>query len=148
MTLRNFAALFAGLLFGVGLAMSQMINPGKVLAFLDVAGGWDPTLIFVMGGAVTVTLVAFRWVLHQPAPLLAGRFESPARAELDRPLIIGAAIFGVGWGFAGYCPGPAIGALSLGTAGPWMFVGAMAIGSLSYHWLSSVHTTGSLKTNL
>ena len=147
MTLKDFSALFAGLLFGAGLAMSQMINPGRVLAFLDVAGGWDPTLIFVMGAALTVTLVAFPWVLRQPVPLLAGRFELPARSEPDRPLIIGAAIFGVGWGLAGYCPGPAIGALSLATAEPWIFVGAMAIGSLSYRWLASVPTTGPLETN-
>jgi uncharacterized membrane protein YedE/YeeE len=147
MRYRNLAALATGLLFGVGLAMSQMINPGKVLAFLDIAGYWDPTLIFVMGGAVAVTLVAFRWVLRQPAPILAARFVLPEPTQVDRPLIVGAAVFGVGWGLAGYCPGPALAALSLGTWDPWVFVAAMAVGSLSRRWSSSIHTARSFKTN-
>jgi uncharacterized membrane protein YedE/YeeE len=129
---QNLGALGSGLLFGLGLGLSQMIDPGRVKGFLDLAGDWDPTLAFVMGGAVAVTLVAFRFVLRRPAPLLGGRFHVPTRNDIDRPLVLGAVIFGVGWGLGGYCPGPAIAALGLGSANPAVFVAAMVAGSLLY----------------
>lgn len=133
--MKSAAALIAGVLFGFGLALSQMVEPAKILGFLDVAGRWDPTLLLVMIGAVVVTAASYRLILGQPRPLLATRFWLPTRTEVDRPLVGGAAIFGIGWGLAGYCPGPAIAALGLGTWEAPVFVGALIIGSLTYKWL-------------
>jgi hypothetical protein len=132
---RNVAALLGGLLFGAGLAVSHMVEPTKVLAFLDVAGRWDPSLAFVMFSAVAVTFVAYRLVARRPTPLLDSKFFLPTRTHVDRPLVVGAAIFGVGWGLAGYCPGPAIAALGLGTWEAPVFVAALAAGSLTHRWL-------------
>jgi hypothetical protein len=129
---QNLMAIVAGIVFGLGLGLSQMIDRDRVLGFLDVAGTWDPTLLFVLGGAVTVTVIAFRFVLRQPHPWFANKFYLPTRKDIDRPLILGAAIFGVGWGIAGYCPGPGIVALVLGVWNPVLFVIAMVIGSLTY----------------
>ena len=116
-------ALGAGILFGVGLWLSGMANPKKVLDFLDVAGDWDPSLLLVMGGAVAVTAVAFR-------PILTRKKLSFDKTAIDLPLVAGAAIFGVGWGIGGYCPGPAITALSNLTLEPVVFVAAMIAGGL------------------
>lgn len=126
---RNLAALLAGLLFGLGLAVAQMTSPLKVLAFLDIFGNWDPSLAFVMGGAVTVTLIGFRFVLRQPAPLFDTQFHLPTRRDLDRNLLLGAALFGTGWGIAGYCPGPVVAALAFGSLEPVLFVVAMLAGA-------------------
>lgn len=130
-------ALCSGLLFGLGLGLSQMINRERVLGFLDVAGVWDPTLLFVLGGAVAVTVIAFRFVLRLPRPLFADKFYLPSKQDIDPPLVIGAAIFGVGWGIAGYCPGPGITALVLGMLNPLVFVITMLIGSLAYQGYSN-----------
>lgn len=104
-------ALLAGTLFGFGLGVSGMLDPAKVLGFLDLSAHWDPTLAFVMGGAVLVAFPAFRWARRATHPLLTPAFCLPTRRAIDRRLVIGAAIFGVGWGLAGLCPGPAIAAL-------------------------------------
>lgn len=125
-------ALASGLLFGLGLGFSQMIDRQRVLGFLDVAGTWDPTLLFVLGGAVSVTVVAFRWVLRQPHPWLAERFTLPSRSDIDGPLLAGAALFGVGWGVAGYCPGPGVAALVLGQGNPVLFLLGLAGGMMLY----------------
>ena len=116
------SAFGAGLLFGIGLWISGMANPRKVLDFLDVAGDWDPSLLLVMGGAVAVTLIFFR-------PLLRKR-PLEFKNEVDIPLIAGAAIFGIGWGIGGYCPGPALTALSNLSAEALVFVAAMVAGGL------------------
>lgn len=129
-------AAIAGVLFGVGLGFAQMIDPQRVIGFLDITGNWDPTLAFVMGGAVLVTLVTFRIILRRPHPLWAERFYVPTRKDIDRPLILGAILFGIGWGIGGYCPGPAIASLSLGNWNPIWFVLAMVIGSRTYQWWS------------
>ncbi len=100
----NLMALLAGLLFSLGLGLSQMIDRDRILDFLDVSGVWNPTLLFVLAGAVTVTVIAFRFVLRRSQPLLVDKFHLPTKKDIDTPLIIGAAIFGVGWGIAGYCP--------------------------------------------
>ena len=105
---RNLASLSAGLLFGFGLALSGMTHPQKVLGFLDVAGPWDASLLFVLGGAVGVTLVSFRFILRLGKPMLAERFIITRETHIDRPMILGAILFGIGWGISGYCPGPAI----------------------------------------
>ena len=115
-------AFGAGLLFGIGLWLSGMANPRKVLDFLDVTGNWDPSLLLVMGGAVAVTLIAFR-------PLLKKR-PLDLRKEIDTPLVLGAALFGAGWGIAGYCPGPALTALTNLTAEVVVFVVAMVAGGI------------------
>ncbi len=128
---RLLAALACGVVFGVGLALAQMIDPHKVLAFLDLAGAWDPSLLLVMGGGAGVTALLFPWVLRHARPRLDTRFHLPGKRQLDAQLVIGAALFGIGWGLAGYCPGPALVSLTIGTAEPWLFVAAMIAGSLA-----------------
>jgi len=126
--LHALGALLAGTLFGLGLAVSQMINPAKVLAFLDIAGRWDPSLALVMAGALGVTALGYRLALRRPAPLLAERFEVPTLREIDRRLLAGAAVFGIGWGLVGFCPGPAIASLAFGVKESLIFVAAMLAG--------------------
>ncbi len=110
------SALMAGLVFGAGLSVSNMIDPNKVLGFLDIAGDWDPSLALVMAGALAVAIPGFLWVRKQQRPVLDTRFHVTDKTELDRPLLIGAAIFGIGWGMTGYCPGPAVANLAIGNA--------------------------------
>lgn len=129
MVVRLLGALLAGIVFGIGLAVSQMINPAKVLAFLDFAGRWDPSLALVMAGALAVAFVGFRAVFRRPAPLLAARFEVPAVREIDARLLAGAILFGIGWGLVGFCPGPALASLAHGSKGSIIFVAAMAAGA-------------------
>lgn len=131
---QSLVALISGVLFGLGLGLSQMIDRERVLGFLDVTGVWDSTLLFVLGGAVAVTVTAFRFVLRLPHPLYGDKFYLPTKKDIDWPLVVGAAIFGVGWGIAGYCPGPALTALVLGIWNPVLFVVAMIVGSLTYGW--------------
>jgi uncharacterized membrane protein YedE/YeeE len=132
---RTLVALFAGMLFGLGLAISGMMNPAKVVGFLDVAGGWDPTLAFVMGGALLVTVPAFRLILGRPRPILADGFALPTKSALDGRLLGGAALFGVGWGLSGFCPGPAVAALVTGLTPVFAFVAAMMAGMVLYAWV-------------
>lgn len=117
----NLSAFGAGLLFGIGLWLSGMANPKKVLDFLDITGSWDPSLLLVMGGAVAVTLVGFR-PLRQKITV--------DKTRVDLPLVLGAAVFGIGWGIGGYCPGPAVTALSTMSASVFVFVGAMIAGGI------------------
>jgi uncharacterized protein len=131
---QNLMALLTGILFGLGLGLSQMIDRDRVLGFLDVTGKWDPTLLFVLGGAVGVTIITFRFILKLPQPILGDKFQVPTRQDIDRPLVVGAAIFGIGWGIAGYCPGPGITALILGIWNPVLFMLAFLVGSLAYRW--------------
>ena len=132
---RMIVALFAGALFGLGLAVSGMTNPAKVIGFLDVAGEWDPTLAFVMGGALLVTIPTFRLILGRPRPILADGFALPTKSALDGRLLGGAALFGVGWGLSGFCPGPAVAALVTGLAPVFAFVAAMMVGMVLYTWV-------------
>ena len=134
---QNAIALVSGLLFGFGLGLSQMIDRERVLGFLDVAGQWDPTLLFVLGGAVGVTVIAFRFVLRLPHPLFGDRFFLPTKTAINRPLLVGASLFGIGWGIAGYCPGPGITAMTLGMWNPVIFVASAIAGSLTYRYLSA-----------
>ena len=121
-------ALGAGFVFGTGLWISGMANPKKVLGFLDVAGDWDASLMLVMAGAVAVTLAGYRYVLQWKEPVLADAFHLPSKKDVDLPLVAGSALFGLGWGIAGYCPGPAITALSTLSAETAVFVAAMIAG--------------------
>lgn len=120
----------AGLIFGIGLVISGMANPAKVQNFLDLAGTFDPSLAFVMGAAVVVTFLGYRVAFRRGAPLLSDEFHLPTKSAIDRRLLIGAAIFGIGWGLGGYCPGPAVTALSLLAEGTLVFVPAMLAGLL------------------
>lgn len=129
------AGLAAGLVFGVGLALSGMADPQVVLGFLDLAGAWNPTLLLVMGGAVPVTFIGYRLVLGRGRPLLAEKLTLPSATRLDAPLLGGAALFGIGWGIAGYCPGPALASLSAGYPGTLIFVAAMLLGMLAVRLL-------------
>ncbi|MCW5700844.1 MAG: YeeE/YedE family protein [Rhodospirillales bacterium] len=139
------AALIAGLLFGCGLTVSQMINPKKVLDFLDFGGiptgTWDPSLALVMAGALAVTLIGYAIALRREAPVLEPRFALPTKRELDTPLIAGAGLFGIGWGLGGFCPGPAISALHLGIAKPLIFVSSMLAGMALYEALIARRTS-------
>ena len=134
--MRLFSALAAGVLFGLGLVISQMVNPARVIGFLDVAGNWDPTLAFVMGGALLVAFPAFRWVLKRPHPLFAAGFSLPTRTDLEPRLIGGAALFGIGWGLAGLCPGPAVTALVSLSTPVLLFVVCMLAGAKIYDVLA------------
>ena len=134
--LKTLTVLFAGVLFGLGLAVSGMVDPAKVIGFLDVTDDWDPTLAFVMGGALLVTITAFRLILKRPHPVLADDFELPTKKEVDVRLLGGAALFGVGWGLAGFCPGPSVTALASGLAPVFAFVAAMFEGISLYKWIS------------
>lgn len=129
--------LLAGLLLGLGLVVSGMADPAKVLNFLDIAGTWDPSLAFVMAAAVAVTMVGYRLVLARPRPLCAPAFDLPARQAIDRRLVLGAAVFGIGWGLAGFCPGPALVSLTLGAPGTLIFVPAMLVGMAAARWLAT-----------
>ena len=129
------SSLGAGSLFGIGLWVSGMANPKKVLGFLDVTGDWDASLLLVMGGAVAVTLLAFRVVLKRSSPLFEKKFHLPEKKDIDFPLIAGSAIFGIGWGIAGYCPGPALTSLATLSAESIVFVIAMIVGGLLHRFL-------------
>ena len=125
---RVLISFLCGLVFGVGLIVSQMSNPAKIIGFLDISGQWDPSLAFVMGGAVAVFAIAYRLALRRHAPLFDKSFLVPEKIRLDKPLIVGSLIFGVGWGLAGFCPGPAIVSSGFGDPRVWVFVVAMLAG--------------------
>ena len=126
--MRPLAGLVAGLVFGLGLALSGMMNPARVLGFLDITGPWDPSLAFVLVGAVAVSAGGVAIARRSARPLFAVRFNWPETRRLDRRLILGAAIFGIGWGLAGLCPGPAIAGLDLGLGKSVLFVTSMLAG--------------------
>lgn len=125
---KNLIGLLTGLLFGFGLALAGMTQPEKVLGFLDVAGQWDPSLLFVLGGAVGVTAISFRFILRRKTPLLDVRYYFSEKMAIDRSLIVGAALFGIGWGIGGYCPGPAVTLLAAPSWELWAFLPAMLLG--------------------
>jgi uncharacterized membrane protein YedE/YeeE len=132
--LRNLAALASGILFGLGLSLAQMTNPNKVLNFLDISGRWDPSLLLVLGGAVVLTTLGFWWVFKRSAPLWDQQFHLPLQRAIDRPLVLGSALFGLGWGLAGYCPGPAIASLGFGNPEALWVVPAMVSGAALQRW--------------
>jgi uncharacterized protein len=134
--MKALAALLVGAVFGAGLAISDMINPARVQGFLDVTGAWDPTLLFVMGAAIPPSTLAYVIRRRMDRPLFGDRFFIPETRTLDWRLFSGAALFGVGWGLAGFCPGPAIAALVLGMWQPWLFTAAMLVGMALHRVLS------------
>ena len=132
--LRNLAALAAGLLFGLGLIVSGMADPAKVLGFLDLAGQWDPSLALVMGGAIAIGLPAFTLARKRQRTLLGEPMQLPTARTIDRRLVLGSLLFGVGWGIAGICPGPALVLLGMASGKGLAFVLAMLVGMLLFRW--------------
>ncbi|HUS53076.1 MAG TPA: DUF6691 family protein [Thermohalobaculum sp.] len=130
--MRALTALISGALFGLGLILSDMVNPARVLGFLDVAGVWDPTLAFVMAGAVIPMVIAWRIAATRQAPIGGGNFPGPADTQIDTRLLGGATLFGAGWGLVGFCPGPALTALGTGSFAALIFTMAMLAGMLGY----------------
>ena len=130
--MRNLSAFVAGLIFGIGLLLAGMANPAKVLGFLDLAGAWDPSLALVMVGAIGVALLPFTWARRQSRSLLGAAMQLPQKRELDRRLILGSLVFGIGWGIAGICPGPGVTILLTGHWQALLFVAAMLAGMLLF----------------
>ncbi len=127
--------LLSGLLFGLGLTVSGMINPTKVIGFLDIAGAWDPSLALVMLAGLAVTVPAFHFILKQERPLFEEKFFLPGKSDIDLRLILGAVAFGIGWGLAGLCPGPALAGIASLDSSVLSFVAAMLVGMLLHHFL-------------
>ena len=135
--MRLIAAYIIGLVFGTGIALSGMANPAKVPNFFDIAGSWDPSLIFVMGGALVTTFIGYRLVFGRPAPILAEAFQVPVSRTVDARLLGGSAVFGIGWGIAGFCPGGALPALGTGRWEVFAFTAAVIAGILLARFLQS-----------
>lgn len=140
-------SLVVGLLFGIGLTMSQMINPAKVLGFLDVAGAWDPTLAVAMAGALATAAPGFILTRKWSSPILTGRFYLPSRTDVDFSLVAGATLFGAGWGIAGFCPGPAIAGLAFGRLDVAIFVASMVWGMLFHRIVLRGTWTGPMESS-
>lgn len=130
--MHRFIEFLVGLLFGWGLLLSGMTDPGKVQGFLDLAGAWDPSLALVMGGAVLVGLGAFAVARRRTTTFLGGAMEMPTRRDIDRPLVVGSLVFGAGWGLAGFCPGPALVSMAAGEVKALVFVAAMLAGMFAH----------------
>ncbi|MDO9213796.1 MAG: YeeE/YedE thiosulfate transporter family protein [Methylococcales bacterium] len=132
----NIIALLSGIIFGIGLSLSQMINPNKVLNFLDITGDrFDPSLIFVMVGALSVAMVSFKWIRKLSVPLFGQHFQLAKNTIIDKPLIIGGVIFGIGWGMTGYCPGPVVAGLGLFSLESVIVIAAICVGFFAYNAL-------------
>jgi hypothetical protein len=138
--MRAFAALLVGLLFGLGLTISGMIDPAKIIAFLDVFGEWDPSLLVVMAAALAVSFIGYRIVLARAKPVFETSFQLPTRTVIDRPLLIGSALFGAGWGLSGLCPGPAVSAAALGNGEVYVFLIALLAGMFLKDGLPKIAT--------
>lgn len=128
--MRVVSSLLVGILFGAGLTISGMINPAKIIAFLDIAGAWDPSLLVVMASALAVSFIGYRIVLARERPLFEPSFQLPTKTVIDRPLLVGSALFGAGWGLSGLCPGPAISGAALGQSEIYVFLLALFAGML------------------
>lgn len=139
----NLIALLSGLIFGFGLSLSRMVDPNKVIGFLDITGNWDPSLALVMAGALIVSTISFRFILKRPAPLLDKKFHITQNNRVDRKLLLGSAIFGIGWGMSGYCPGPAIAGLGLFNPDALIIIVAIYSGFYTQRWITSFRS----KTN-
>jgi uncharacterized membrane protein YedE/YeeE len=139
-----FSAFLAGLVFGIGLIVSQMVNPAKVLGFLDLAGKWDPSLALVMAGAIAVGALAFAWAGKRSVTVLGTPMQLPQAGQIDRRLVVGSIAFGVGWGLAGFCPGPALVALGAGQPKALVFVAAMLVGMVIFEFAERARTAPEL----
>lgn len=146
------AAGATGLLFGMGLVLSQMVNPAKVIGFLDLFGAWDPSLAFVMGSALITATIGYRFVLKRPAPSFAESFQLPTKQDIDMRLVSGSALFGIGWGLSGYCPGPAIAGVGpsalAGITPTLVFLAALVVGMVLFRITDGVSLGGKAPTPL
>jgi uncharacterized protein len=142
--MNRFTSFAAGLLFGLGLLLAGMADPAKVLGFLDIAGLWDPSLAFVMGGGIAVGLVAFSVAKKRTVSFLGEAMHLPASTDIDRRLVLGSLAFGIGWGLAGICPGPAFVLLGAGSAHGLLFVATMLLGMGLYEWLERRRPLGAV----
>ena len=139
-------AILAGVIFGAGLTLSDMVNPARVLNFLDIAGSWDPTLIFVMAGGLAVTTLGYKLIFRRSSPVFDDKFNLPTQRQIDLPLVGGAALFGVGWGLAGICPGPALADLVTLDPKVLLFVAAMLVGMIAASaWRDRLSATKALR---
>ncbi len=134
-------SVFCGFIFGLGLIISGMSNPARVLNFLDWSSNWDATLAFVMGGAIAIAAPGIYWVRKRQGPVFTDKFDIPSSTKIDTKLVLGAAIFGIGWGIGGFCPGPGVVALATLQPDVVLFVVAMLAGMLAQHWLKSKSST-------
>ncbi len=132
---------YIGVIFGTGIVLSGMANPAKVINFFDIAGSWDPSLAFVMGGAVVVAFLGYRWVLKQPAPMFDPHFQVPTSRTIDARLVGGSAVFGIGWGIAGFCPGGALPALGTGNTDVLIFTAALVAGIFAARLMMRITAT-------
>lgn len=138
--LLNLTALLAGIIFGLGLILSGMSNPEKVLGFLDIAGNWDPSLGLVMGGAIAITLPAFLLLKKRKSSFLSQTMQWPTRTDVDKRLIVGSVLFGIGWGIAGFCPGPALLSISTGTIEALIFFASMLAGMALFKFYERIQS--------
>ncbi|MCG3204641.1 MAG: hypothetical protein KCHDKBKB_01356 [Elusimicrobia bacterium] len=145
--MRSLAAFGSGLMFSLGLVLAGMTQPANIVGFLDFFGNWKPALIFVMAGAVGVYALLYRIVLKRRSPLFAPSFDVPARDQVDAPLLVGSAAFGVGWGLGGFCPGPALVALGMGALQAVLFLAALLFGIVLYHFSSRNGPSGGEDNN-
>ena len=136
--LKTVSAFAIGVVFGIGILLSGMADPAKVLNFFDVFGTWDPSLIFVMGGALIVAAIGYRLVFRMPAPLLSTAFHVPTRKDIDMKLVGGSAVFGIGWGLSGFCPGGLVPALGLGVSGPVITALAILAGMITLRVITGI----------
>lgn len=143
---RTLAALGSGLVFGLGLSLSGMLDPARVRGFLDVAGAWDPCLMFVLGGAVTVSALGYRIARRLSKPAFAADFQIPANRRIDARLIGGSTLFGIGWGLSGFCPGPAVAALSSGALPVAVFVATMLVGMAAHRFAAAPRSRATAPT--
>jgi uncharacterized membrane protein YedE/YeeE len=145
--MRYLIAYFSGIIFSAGLVIGGMTQPKKIVQFLDFAGNWDPSLAFVMGGAVLVTAVAFPFIQKRETPLVEDKFHLPSRSDIDWELVVGGGLFGVGWGLGGYCPGPALTGMVSGATMPIVFVVSMSVGMYLYRFLDKAMSSSSAPPN-
>ena len=131
----HLSALLCGTLFGMGLSLAQMVNPDKVITFLDITGNWDPSLLFVMAGALPVAWLSYRMILKRRSPLLASNFQVTQKLSVDKALVLGAALFGIGWGMTGYCPGPAVTGLGFFSLESVIMVTSILSGFVAYNMI-------------
>ena len=141
-----FSSFLIGLLFGLGLVISQMMNPEKVIGFLDITGDWDPTLAVVMAAALGVTFIGYRLTFVRKRALLGDEFHVPPKGKVTSSLIFGSALFGIGWGLAGFCTGPAIVAATVGGTNAILFIAAMLVGMLTHRLAGKIHAAGGHQT--
>ncbi len=135
---QGLVAFVVGFIFAIGLGVSGMTQPEKVIGFLDLFGNWDPSLMFVMVGAISLHSIAYKFILKRKSPLLALHWQVPSKKDLTPALMIGSVLFGIGWGLAGYCPGPAVTSLAAFQVEPWLFVAAMLVGMLIFKQLDKI----------